>query len=63
MFKSVSVSVNEQIISIIVLLWILIISITLIVVPDNRNESTFYQYGPNENLIVLGIKINTPLKY
>lgn len=55
--------IDENTISIIVILWMICISGSLISFSNYNLESTFYRFGPSENLVVLGIKIDTPLKY
>jgi len=60
------VSFNIQHISYLFLGWIILIITSLTVLlthqKDKRNLS-FYRFGPSDNLIILGITINTFLKY
>ena len=59
-------SFNIQYISYLFLGWVAFIIITLTVILNNQKDKTnmsFYKFGPSDNLIILGIIINTPLKY
>lgn len=55
----------EKLISRIVMIWMLIIMITISSLYKHMNETglNFYRFGPHDNFIVIGIKINTPYKY
>lgn len=57
---------KEISVSIIILLWILIIggNLTFYSISNNKNgQLSFYNIGPNSQLIILNIVIDTPLKY
>jgi hypothetical protein len=54
---------DENLISMIVIIWMVCISGSLVAFSNNNLDVTFYKFGPNENLVVLGIKIDTPAKY
>jgi hypothetical protein len=48
----------------IIFLWIIIIAVNLAYFSQHTNEqSSFYNFGPNENLIILNIHIDTNVKY
>jgi hypothetical protein len=55
---------KEEHVARIVFVWIIVIGINLIYFSKNdNNKSTFYNIGPSNNLIVLNIVIDTPIKY
>jgi hypothetical protein len=48
----------------VVLIWIAIISINIVYFSQtDTTKSQFYQFGPNSDLVVLNIAIDTPVKY
>lgn len=60
------ISFNIQNISYLFLGWVTFIIISLIILLTHQKDKTnlsFYKLGPSDNLIILGIIINTPLKY
>ncbi len=60
------ISFNIQNISYLFLGWIILIIISLTVLLTHQKDKTnlsFYRVGPSDNLIILGITINTSLKY
>ena len=57
---------NVEIISYIFLGWIILIIISLTILLTNQKDDSnlsFYRFGPSNKLIIMGIMINTPLKY
>jgi len=47
-----------------VFMWIIIISASIVYFSQtDTTKSQFYQFGPNSNLVVLNIAIDTPVKY
>ena len=59
-------SFNIHNISYLFLGWVTFIIISLIILLTHQKDKTnlsFYKLGPSDNLIILGIIINTPLKY
>jgi hypothetical protein len=60
------ISFNIQNISYLFLGWIILIITSLTILLTHQKDKTnlsFYKLGPSNNLIILGIIINTPLKY
>ena len=55
----------EKIVSRVVMFWIIMIFITIALLYKHMNEEAmmFYQFGPNENLLVFGLNIDTYPKY
>jgi len=55
----------EKIVSRIVIMWILIISLIIGNLNDQMDstEALFYRFGPHNDLLIIGIKINTFSKY
>ena len=55
----------EKVVSRIVIIWMIIIAITIgnLYKYMDASEAQFYRFGPYENFLVIGIKINTPGKY
>lgn len=55
----------EKIVSRIVIMWILIIALIIGNLNDQMDstEALFYRFGPHNNLLIIGIKINTFSKY
>ena len=55
----------EKIISRINILWMIIIVISIISLYSSMdsNQVQYYRFGPNSNLIIFGISINTYIKY
>ena len=43
--------------------FVLLISVIIPIVLLANKQSTYYKFGPNENLIIISIKINTWLRY
>jgi hypothetical protein len=55
----------EKLVSRVVIIWIAIIAITISSLYNDMNEIgvNYYRFGPHDNFLVIGIKINTPGKY
>jgi hypothetical protein len=55
----------QKFVSRLVIFWISIIMITISCLYDRMNKTgaNFYRFGPHDNFLVIGIKINTPVKY
>lgn len=55
----------QNIISKIISLWmfIVIITISTLIKYEDNEEKDFYKFGPNEDLIILGFKVNNNTKY
>ena len=55
----------EKVVSRIVIIWMIIIAITIgnLYKYMDASEAQFYRFGPYENFLVIGIKINTSGKY
>ena len=43
--------------------FVLLISVVIPIVLLANKQSTYYKFGPNEDLIIISIKINTWLRY
>ena len=56
---------NEKLVSRLVMICVSIIMITICGLYNHMNESgtNYYRFGPHDNFIIIGIKINTPVKY
>ena len=58
--------INTERISYIFLGWIIFIVISLLILLTNQKDDSnlsFYRFGPSNKLIIMGIMINTPIKY
>jgi len=54
---------KEISIALVIVFWIVIISINLAYFALSSIKTPFYNFGPNDNLVVLNIRINTPYRY
>ena len=59
------IPISPYIVSKVFIVWMAIVCLVLTIVLCNTPDKykTFYKFGPNENLIILGIKIDTYTKY
>jgi hypothetical protein len=54
---------DETFVANIILIWIFVITATLIYFAQQSTTTPFYNFGPNDQLVILNIQINTPSRY
>ena len=57
------IQINEKIVARFIILWIFLISILLGYIISVNPGNNIFQFGPNTQLFILGICIDTPFKY
>jgi hypothetical protein len=63
MFYCCAKTAKEILVAYVILFWIFIIGVNLTYFASSSTQTPFYNIGPNENLVVLNIRINTPFRY